>query len=194
MTVIYILAIILQAWIIYYFISKSRKKANQAENKASVDLSTYDGVRDAALNVSPADLKLNIPASQVFVYGVVMDWDMSGTMLTLAAYITGAANVYLSSGPGITGGGKNPEVGELAVRFVSDAQDFLGRAIQVPQAAYPTKGCVRFHLLTNQGVYDAQELLIHIEDTTSPWLSLFIRGNNVINEMKQGEIQVTENQ
>ena len=186
MTIVYILAILVQVGIIIYFVRKGRTATKEDAGKKTQDTTTYEGTRTAAISVTPDDLKLKIPETATFVYGVVMDWDMGDNILTLAAYITGAANVYLSTGAGITGGGKNPEVAELAVTFVTDAQDFINRAVPVTSADYPSKGCVRFYLLTNKGVYAAQEQLIHFEDTTSPWLAMFIRGNTVITEMRAG--------
>jgi len=185
-TIIYILAIILQTGIVIYFVRRGRAEKKKILDAKSNDLSTYQGARTTAIGITPDDLKLKIPETMLLVYGVVMDWDMGEEVLTLAAYITGAVNVYLSTGVGITGGGKNPEVGELAVQFVTTAQDFVDRSIPVSNADYPSKGCVRFHLLTNKGMYAAQEQLIHFEDTTSPWLALFIRGNTVITEMRAG--------
>ena len=188
MTIIYILAILAQAGIIIYFLKKNKSGAAPKVTANKRDLSTYEGARATAIGISQEDLGLKVPEDRTFVYGVVMDWDMGSAVLTLAAYVTGAANVYLSTGPGITGGGKDPEAGALAVKLVTDAQDFLGRTIPVMDTGHPAKGCVRFYLLTNHGVNAAQEQLIHIEDTTSPWLALFIRANTLINEMKQGGI------
>jgi hypothetical protein len=186
MTIVYIIAILIQAGIIIYFLKPKKNAAKEAADKEPLNTNTYNGARTLAIGITPNDLSLKIPDTMTLVYGVVMDWDMGGHMLTLAAYITGAANVYLSTGSGITGGGKNPEVGELAVKFVTDAQEFINRTIPVSAADYPASGCVRFYLLTNKGMFAAQEQVAHFEDTTSPWLALFIRGNTVITEMRAG--------
>jgi len=186
MTIVYIIAILVQAGILFYFWKRSRDASREGKVSKERDLSTYEGARATAIGITADDLQLQIPDTRTVVYGVIMDWDMGGNILTLAAYITGAANVYLSTGAGITGGGKDPEVGELAVTFVTDAQSFIDRTIPVTSADHPSKGCLRFYMLTNKGLYAAQEKLEHIEDTTSPWLALFIRGNNVVNEIRNG--------
>lgn len=188
MTIIYILAILAQAGIIIYFLKKKKAIPEEQALPSKIDLTTYEGARTAAIRVRGGDLGLTIPENQTFVHGIVMDWDMGAAVLTLTAYITGAANMYLSTGPAITGGGKNPEVGELAVRLVTEAQDMLLRTVAVADTGCPARGCIRFYLLTNHGVTAAQEQLIYIEDTTSPWLALFIRANTLINEMKSGGI------
>src|ERR1019366_9173679 len=105
MTIIYIIAILLQLGIIIYFVRRGRMKSNRPSDTA-VSGDTYEQLRNLAVNVTPAQLKLAIPESTTLVYGVVMDWNLNESVMTLAAYITGAASLYLSSGEGINGGGK----------------------------------------------------------------------------------------
>jgi hypothetical protein len=115
-----------------------------------------------------------------------MDWDMSGTVLTLSAYITGAANVAMSSGSVLTGIGKNPAIADLASTFVQLGQEYLGRTLPIASTGMPPFGTIRFYLLTNHGLYAGQEQLVSINDNSSPWLPLFFRGNMIIDEIKAG--------
>lgn len=147
------------------------------------DDGTYESERNLALSITPQQLKLNIPADQTFVYGVIMDWNTGDKVVTLASYITGAANLYFSSGGGIKGAGKNANVGEAAVRFVDAAQGFIDSALPVGIFDVPAKDCVRFYLLTNKHVYVAQEQVKHLDDNSSAWIPLFRKGNEVITEM-----------
>jgi len=184
MTAVYIIVILLQIGVIIYFVRRGRKQnANQASILADTDTSAYDGLRRLALLVTPAQLKLTIPDSETLVYGVVMDCNVGDAIVTLSAYITGAVSMYFSSGGGKTGGGMTPEIAEVAVDFVTTAQDYLGRAIQVTATEPPLAGCVRFYLLTNHGIFVAQEQLIFLENNSSPWLPLFEKGNEVVNLM-----------
>lgn len=175
----------MQAGVLVFFIRRGQmlKRQRNAISPAP-DANSYEGVRNLALKVTPAQLKLTIPPSETFVYGVVMDWDMGEMITTLAAYITGAASTCFSSGGVVAGGGVNPAVGEAAVDFVTFAQDFVYRAIAVTTTDLPAKGCVRFYFLTNQGIFAAQEQTRHFEDNTSPWLHLFAKGSIVINEIR----------
>lgn len=186
MTAVYIIAILLQAGVIVYFVRRNSamKKAVVAES-AAPGLDTYAGLRGLAIKVNLEQLKLNIPDSTTLVYGVVMDWNLNESVMTLAAYITGAASLYLSTGEGINGGGKDPIVGEAAAAFVSSAQDYLVRAMPVQTTDLPPKGCIRFYLLTNKGLFAAQEVMAHFEDASSPWLPLFDAGSTVIKEIRE---------
>ncbi len=191
---IYIVAILVQVGILAFFINRMVKawRAKKAAVPTST-LSEYDQFRQASLGVTAENLKLAISSGVLKVFGVVMDWDMSGTVLTLSTYITGAANAALSSGASITGGGKNPLVAEQASEFVMSAQEYITRAVPATPAGILVPGTVRFYLLTNHGLYAAQELLSSIQDESSPWTELFFNGNMVLTEIKKGGTHAQSN-
>jgi hypothetical protein len=180
MTIVYILLILLQAAIIVFFIRRNKK---QAARKQAAIPGVYKTFREQAIHVTPLQLKLNIPNTESLVYGVVMDWDIGETLVTLAAYITGAASMYFSTGEGKAGGGKNPVVGEAAVDFVTTAQQFLDKAVPVTTIEAPGKGMIRFYFLTNHRVYMAQEPLAMYETSEAQLFELFQKGNNVVSQM-----------
>jgi hypothetical protein len=183
---IYIAAIIVQLGVIIYFVRKNKKKpqAPAASNAEAPKKDSYEDQRSIALSVTPAQLKLGIPDSETFVYGIVMDWNMGDTLVTLVCFITGAASMYLSSGGGVVGGGKNPSVGEAAAELVTMAQDYIDRTIPITTFDLPGKDSVRFYLLSNHHRHAAQEQVARLDDTTSPWLPLFEKANEVILEMR----------
>ncbi len=182
---IYIAAILLQAAILVFFIRRAMK-SRPGKATENVPVSEYERTRQAALKVTQQQLGLDIPVSSTKVYGMVMDWDMSGTTLTLSVYINGAASAFLTNGASAMGVGKNPAIAEQAADFVQLAQGYLNRAMPVSDTGQPPLGIVRFYFLTNRGIYGAQEDLTYINDNSSPWLGLFFRGNMLINEIKQG--------
>ncbi len=178
-----IIAIVIQLGVIIYFIRRGRRLRKESlKPEASPD--TYEGMRNLALKVTADHLKLTVPGNTTLVFGVVMDWNLNESVMTLAAFVTGAANLYLSTGEGFSGGGKDPRVGEAAATFVASSQEFLGRAMPVTTTDLPPKGCIRFYLMTNKGLFAAQELMEHFEDASSPWLRLFESGSEVITEIR----------
>lgn len=186
MTYIYILALLLHVGILIFFVRRSLiKKTSKNKQSVTAGGNTYEQTRNAALSITPDQLGLDIPTHTLKVYGVVMDWDMSGTILTLTAYINGAANAVLSSGAAVVGGGKNPAVAEEASEFVLVAQNYISKTLHVTNVGLPAPGTVRFNLLTNKGVYAAQELLSAINDNSSPWIGLFFRGSMLLDEIKK---------
>ena len=186
---IYVILIVLQLGIIAWFWMRA-KKARTAERNtppAPANVHDYESARAASLSITKEQLGLNIPDSVTRVYGVVMDWDMNGTLLTVSAYITGAANAFLSTGASATGSGGSPTVAEQASEFVLVAQDFLNRAMPVADLGFAPPGTVRFFLLTNRGIYAMQEMLSLINDNSSPLLGLFFRGHMLIEEIKASQ-------
>ncbi|MCD6010989.1 MAG: ribonuclease inhibitor RraB [Flavipsychrobacter sp.] len=183
---IYVVVILLQVFIIVYFMRRNRQRVGKGPIAgAEHEQGSFEHQRKMALSVTHAQLKLMIPDNITFVYGVVMDWNMGESMVSLAAYITGAANLYLGGGGGVHGAGKNPNVGEAAVKFVAIAADHIERVVPVANtdsALHP--GCIRFYLLTNKCIYAGQEQVKYLDDGTSPWLEVFQKGNNVIAEMR----------
>ena len=184
MAIFYIILFLLQVGVIVYFVRKGRKQKKINSEKAAVaDDSSYEGLRNLALQVSPTQLKLSIPDADTLVYGVIMDCNIGDGIVTLSAYITGAVSLYFSSGGVKTGGGLIEEVAELAVELVTTAQKYIGRSIKVTNTDLPPAGAVRFYLLTNHGTYVAQELLTDFENSSSAWLPVFEKGNEVISQI-----------
>jgi hypothetical protein len=186
MTIVYIILILLQAGIIIYFVRRERKQ--KVDHSIRTTGNTYTDQRNLALSITPFQLKLAIPDDNTLVYSVIMDWNMGDAVVTLATYITGAASMYLSTGGGVTSGGKDPNVGEAAVEFVVAAQGHIDRAVPTNTTDIPAEGCVRFYLLTNKGICAMQERVKHFDDSTSALLGLFQKGNEVIAEMRMCSI------
>lgn len=184
MTAIYITIIILQVGVIIYFIWRGKKQ--KILNVTAPAENSHERLRNTALHVTPAQLKLAIPDNETLVYGVIMDWNMGDTLLTLVSFITGAASLYLSNGGGVLSSGKNPSVGEAASELVTLAQVYIYNAVPVTIFDLPPDRCVRFFLLTNHHKLAAQEQVIYFDNGTSPWLPLFEKANQVITEMRSG--------
>ena len=184
---IYGFAILIQIAILVFFLRKAKKKKQTGaqQNQLPLHPDTYDGKRQLALQVTPTQLGLAVQPTVTKVHGLVIDWDMNGTVLTLTAYITGAANAFLSSGSFLTGAGSNPAVAENAAFLVQMAQGYLGRCMPVNDTGLPLPGTVRFYLLTNKGVFAAQEMLGAIESDMSSWGDLFYRANGMLEEIKK---------
>jgi len=176
---------LLQGAVIYFFIRRN-KALKAAASKNQVVEGSYEHYRGLALRITPYELKIAIPNSETLVYGVIMDWNMGDAVATLAAYINGAANLYLSSGGNIIGGGSNPSVGEAAVEFITSAQNSLDKALPSDITEVPDKGMVRFYFLTNHKMFAVEEREQNLDNGSSPWIDLFKKGNGIISEMRNG--------
>ncbi|MGH7451819.1 MAG: hypothetical protein ACRENG_10765 [bacterium] len=152
--------------------------------KHKVDENPYEGLRQRAFTVTPQQLGLQISKDHTEIYGIVMDWDTGQVVATVVAFKTGDASVYLSSGQAFIGGFAHEAVKKAAFDFVEKAQPYLTKAQKTTINSLPDKECVKFFLLTNNGIYSHQETVKSIENSKTDWTALFSRGNQVITEYR----------
>jgi hypothetical protein len=113
-----------------------------------------------------------------------MDWNIGNVVATIAAYQTGDASMYLSSGAAVVGGGQHENVRQAVSPYILMGQDFLDKSLKTDKTPIPDTGCVRFYFLTNKGIFSAQEQMENIENSSSIWLPLFDEANKVLTEIR----------
>ncbi|MEO8403996.1 MAG: hypothetical protein ABI480_05360 [Chitinophagaceae bacterium] len=144
----------------------------------------YQDLRNLALNITPAQLNLSLPADQTKVYGMVMDMDMGPGTVTFTSFESGDASMYTSTGGGIIGGLSHADVVKAAKDFIIEAQNNLDKATKTDSTPLPDKDCVRFYFLTNKGKFVVQEQFKNIDKDMSPLMPLFNKGNKLITELR----------
>ncbi len=157
----------------------TKPKVHQTKDNA------FEGLRNMAITASPEQLGLSLPTDKTIVYGIIMDWEMGGATASTVAYQTGDASLYLSSGGGVIGGGQHQKVNSAAKQFVSLAQTFLDKTTKAEATPLPSTDEVKFYLLTNKGVFIAQEQMKKFENNSSSWLKLFEEGNILLTELRK---------
>ena len=172
-----------------FIASKPKKQSvdnqanKQTENISEQQENPFNDLRQMALSATPE--QLGLPTyDENKVFGIVMDWDLGDGIATVAAYETGDASMYLSSGGGVIGGGQHDNVRQAVFPYVQLGQEFLSESKRTESTPLPGKDCVRFYLLTNKGTYYAQEKMKNIENESSDWLRLFEEANKVLTELR----------
>lgn len=143
----------------------------------------YEGLRNLAFDATIDDLGLT-KLKDNDVYGIIMDWQMGNTIVTLVTYKTGDASIYLSSGGAIIGGGQHKKVRESVNQFIFVGNKLKTQASLSDSREGPNVDCVRFFFLTSQGNYSAEEKMKNLENGRSKWLDLFKVANIVIGELR----------
>lgn len=192
-----ILAIILIGGLSLYLVScKSKPSSDTTKEKKQQlhDTSTqknvdpnnnpYEDLRSMAFGATQAQIGVDIPSNETKIYGVIMDWDLGEGIATVVAFQSGDASVYLSSGGGVIGGSGHDNVKTAAIRFVNEAQNYLGNTKPTVTTPLPGKDMVNFYFLTNKGKYVGQEAMANFENSTSKWLELFNEANNLMSEIR----------
>lgn len=174
--------------------SKSSSDTTKGTNQQLPDTSTrkkvdpnnnpYEGLRNMAFGATQEQIGVNIPSNETKIYGVIMDWDLDEGIATIVAFQSGDASVYLSSGGGVIGGFGHDNVKTAAIRFVNEAQKYLGNTTPTDTTPLPGKDMVNFYFLTNKGKYVAQETMSNFENSTSKWLELFNEANKLMSEVR----------
>lgn len=163
--------------------SADKQENTQTENKTEQQENPFNDLRQMALSATPEQLGLKT-SDETKVFGIVMDWDLGDGIATVAAYETGDASMYLSSGGGVIGGGQHDNVRQAVFPYVQLGQGFLTKAEKTESTPLPDKDCVRFYLLTNKGIFYSQEKMKNIENENSDWLKLFEEANKVLTELR----------
>jgi len=193
--IILILIILIIGFVIYLkSCSKNSKNIEQTTDdqqmnskkirKTSVQENRYSKYREMALSVTPEQLELKLDDNKIYVYGIIMDWDINGNVATVVAFQTGDASLYLSSGQIIIGGYAHENIKSAALNFVNEGQKYIKTAIQTDETPLPDKNCVRFYFLTNKGKFYLQDTMENFENQKSDLMPLFELGNRVITEYR----------
>lgn len=146
----------------------------------------YQRLRSEALGVTAEDLDL--PQDWLGKpYGVILEKGAKQGTLTLVAFATGAANLFLSRGGGVIGKPSHVHVVVQAKRLVKLAAQHVGEFEAASTLPPPPFGQARFYLLTASGVVTAAESTQALASGQSPLSPLF----NVAEELLSEFVQLT---
>lgn len=144
----------------------------------------YTNLRSMILNANPKDIGIEPSDAVPNVWGVLMEFRVSGTVVTLVSLADGTTSIYFSSGGGIIGAGEYEEVARASKNLVALAESYYNQVEPTTQFPLPLPGRIRFYLLTFSGVYTVErgeEQLVRQEDRFWP---LFHAGNEVITQIR----------
>jgi hypothetical protein len=141
-------------------------------------------MRRKALTTTGTQLNLKLDSNKTIAYGVIMDWNIGQAIVTVVAFQTGDASMYVSTGQIYIGGYAHKNIRNAGLAFVSEAQSYLAKAIVTDNTSLPGKGCVKFYILTNKGKYTFQETIENLENKCSDWIRMFHLGNDIISQYR----------
>lgn len=170
---------------IYYLIkhrnTTTDTEANIRDVRKKPEENHYSELRSRALSITPDQLNIESNNNKLNVYGVIMEFDIDNAALTVVAFQTGDASIYLSTGQGFIGGIGKDNIKAAALSFVSLAQSFPTKAILTDATPLPQKGYVQFYFLTNRGRYFHSET---IQTLSNDWEKLHAYGHNLITQYR----------
>lgn len=125
-------------------------------------------VRDQLLSGDPAPEFGLSPAQPL--WGVVSEFGLTDGSVTLVALEDGTCSIYTSSGGGVIGAGRHPEVGDAVAHLVATAQEASSSFPPANDLTFPGPGECSLFLLLAERVVGARgpESTISSDPTTAP--------------------------
>jgi hypothetical protein len=121
------------------------------------------------------------------VWGVLMERGFAKGVATVVALTDGTADMYISTGGSVSGGRAYAPARAAAHRLCEQAADSLPDLQPAKEFPSPTKGGVRFYVLTESGVRTAEHDLLNARpdagaDKLAP---LFAAGDALLDALKE---------
>ena len=161
--------------------------AAQQSQAATEPNPMYLSLREMALTIEASEIGVE-PEALDQPYVAMFEMDFDGTPVTIAAFATGEASIYLGNGGGILGTAQESEaVAAAARRFVAGSEAYLDQLRPTETYPRPASGQTTFYLVTENGVYGGSASTDALADQQHDLSGLFYLGQDVITEIRLHE-------
>ena len=133
---------------------------------------------------APADLGLKPTREYPRVCGVLMDWPIQTTTVTVVSLSTGDASIYTTGTFGVLGGIGNEAVRNAARNFVKVAETHYDDSAPTKDYPYPKAGRVRFYLVCYDGVRVIDADLDSVSAGKDKCSDLYVEGQGVVTALR----------
>ena len=110
-------------------------------------------LRNMALTEFPNRIKTDRAYDGMSAVGVLMETGYEQAVATLAAFITGDASIYLSSGGGVIGGQGHADIRIAARRFTQFAGVHVPEMSKCTDCPLPRFGQTTFYVINANGIF-----------------------------------------
>ena len=118
------------------------------------------------------------------VYACMMDFGLSGHMISVFATSSGDASLYSTSQFGIIGGGEHEPVRSAGMTLVRIADENFDLSSPARDIGYPDKDAVRFYLLTFEGLRRIDAPQSELGNENSPCYKLYAAGQELLGQLR----------
>jgi len=159
-----------------------------AQSPSPAKKTPADVMREIRLKV------LSTPASQMgrkpsqeypHVDGLIMDWPIQDTTLSLMASSAGDGSIYTTGNFGVLGGIKYENVRNEATKLVKLAEKYYSLATPTKEFPYPQPGHVRFYLMCYDGVRVIDADANSLSGPSAKYSELFAEAQRMIGALRQ---------
>ena len=166
------------------FGSGDKKSTGTEASRAGSDAAdVIRGLREMVLSLSGTDLPLSRAQNQPLA--VLMEFCSSGTAVSLVAVADGSVSLYFSHGGGVIGAGEHEPVRRVAASFLELAAELSDRMGLAQSTPLPSEGTVRFYVVLQDGVRNAEVSEDVLKAKRHPLWSLYYHGHAVIGAIRE---------
>jgi hypothetical protein len=125
---------------------------SQSESPKKTPADVMREIRLKVLSTPPSQMSRKPTPEYPHVDGIIMDWWLQDTILSVMASSAGDGSIYTTGNFGVFGGVKYDNVRNAAKSFVKLAEKYYSDASPTKEYPYPLSGHVRFYLICYDGV------------------------------------------
>lgn len=144
-------------------------------------------LRAKLLAMRPADLQLGPSEELPNVWAALMEWHVSGKVVSLVAVADGGTSLYFETGGGVIGAGEHETVRAANRALLVAVDKFVVAGAFVDQSApVPVvKDATSFAALTYAGVKAARDTDERLQSKQSPVWPLYYLGHDVVTKLRE---------
>lgn len=149
-----------------------------------IEHNPYLELRKVAFSTTRIQLGNQFPNVSNKLYGIITDIANGPEVSTVVTLLNGHASIYLSSGDGFIASRQHESVQSVVKEFINIGHliSIEGNKIDYPEP--PKNGTVNFYFLSDKGKTKITECLLKLEKGRSNYTKLFLKLNDVIEEIK----------
>lgn len=150
------------------------------------DENPYNGLREQALRFNTGDLGISGFSRQQDPFGVIFEFKLSGSTVTMVALITGDASIYFSSGGVFIGGGhRDNAISHAAIALVKESKKYVNEMTKTQTYPFPEKNEVIFYILTDGGVLMLNSSESLLQNKSINYWKLYYLSHDLIGEYRK---------
>jgi len=158
---------------------------SQSESPKKTPADLMREIRLKVLSTPPSQMSRKPTPEYPHVDGIIMDWPLQDTILSVMASSAGDGSIYTTGNFGLFGGIKYDTVRNAAKSFVKLGEKDYSDATPTRDFPYPQAGHVRFYLICYDGVRMIDSDSASLSSAKGKYSDLFAAAQKEISALRQ---------
>lgn len=142
------------------------------------------GLREKLLASKPSDFGLAATPELPHVWGVMMEFRVGKTDVSLVTAAEGSTSLYFSTGGGVIGGGGSETVRAASHKLLLVVEQLLPAFVARDAPIAVLDGAVSFAVLTHEGLRIARDTEERVRDKKSPLWPAYYVGQELLTALR----------